>query len=216
MLVQAFVGFVAGILGTIVWEFLLKPRRIRRNIARLLEGEVAVNLRRLVWAKISAERNTAYDADLKLSTGKYESLGETIGELPPAVWTAAIEAYFRVDHISELKGHYLEAAAQCRKSRSKDNEAGLRLAFEVLNGEVNRLIQELPPLQAELSKCGADWWTRKHWKAAEAVPVDYEHETKLLGEFHAENERLMDDLFVKVLANAPPGTKVVIKLPPET
>jgi hypothetical protein len=211
LMLNAGVGFVAGLIGTTAWEWFLKPRRERRNVARLLDGEVEINLKRLVWAKISLGQLYAFDQDLELSTVTFAALGDTISQLPPKVLKKVIHLYFEIGHVTNLHRQYLsindKIGATKRGGKQKNVKVGdellpegvayLNLIIEVLNGTVERTISELQEVHADLSKFSAHWIKWKRWKAPTVEPVDYPREAELLAKQQAHNAQLMLGLIEK-------------------
>lgn len=198
---NASAGFLAGTAATVLWEWLLKPRRVRRNVARLLHAEVADN--RLVLSRtISQFPQKSIAQNFHLSTIVLTSVAEHIGELPEDIVRRIIKAYAGFDRLAQIGQNYQQLLTSARGIPRGAEEhhfisqeldrcvAGYSLAAEYVE-------KQTASLEARLSQYAASLFSRRRWGRPTVRLINMEALVEDEKEFQASLEAYTKEITVR-------------------
>ena len=119
---EALIGFFGGAGAVLIWELILKPRRERRNVARVIAAEVLVNLQFMYGRRVrQRSAPTHVPASSSLSLVAFQSVGDRIGELPADEIRAVVELYAHFDMLNRLVRHH-SASVEKRDAYPPDSD----------------------------------------------------------------------------------------------
>jgi hypothetical protein len=103
-------GLLSGAGVVLLWEGLLKPRRDRRNLARVLTSEVSRNTEMIANTVVYCELHPRQiPVDFALATGVFDATVDRAGEFPVDVIGELVLFYMKARHLERTLVRYEEA-----------------------------------------------------------------------------------------------------------
>lgn len=154
-------GPILALLPILAWEVQIKPQRMRRNTALILQAEVEINV---VWLLGLAEARKGVPGTLpaapRVTREAFAANVLLLGELPTALLSKTMLFYSRLDTIVAMVEVYhsrsTELVTGVSDARAKWLRESMQAGQQSLGSALEHAITRGLELRLELHRCAAD------------------------------------------------------------